>query len=142
MQLSLKRKTTMDEIRMDLEVGRLTLAVPYFNSADSRVKERFRDIPNGFVKKGCLYVKSLWLEAPVGDSWLAAFRVLVQKGRPIIAEVRVFPDEKINLRDKGEWSASMLGVDAKAPDGGITAPLIRDIRLGIVRTQMTGILEW
>jgi hypothetical protein len=57
--------------------------------------------------------------------------------------VRIFPAEKSDrvLRDRGEWSASMLGIDAKAPEGGITMPLIRKIRLGIVRTHMKGIFE-
>jgi hypothetical protein len=53
-----------------------------------------------------------WLEVPIGDGWIAAYRV-VHGGRPDaprtrILEVRVFPDE-IDRATLGEWSAAVLG---------------------------------
>jgi hypothetical protein len=53
------------------------------------------------------------------DVWVAAYRLLVEEGRLIVAELRVFPAEQD--RDAGSWSGELLGDNAKAPRGGLTA---------------------
>ncbi len=70
-----------------------------------------------------------WVESTFADGWIAAYRMLVQDGVPVIAEMRVFPDEP--ARDPtGRWSAEYLGMRATVPKGGITARLVRRIRPG------------
>jgi hypothetical protein len=60
-----------------------------------------------------------WLEVPIGDGWVAAYRV-VHSGTPRrpktrILEVRVFPDEGDRMSPSGQhalggrWSARFLG---------------------------------
>jgi len=72
----------------------------------------------------------LWVEQRLGEGWIAAFRILTESGRPIVAEVRVFPDEP--RHGAGQWSAEKKGVTAKAPQGGVPANVLRRIRLGDV----------
>jgi hypothetical protein len=74
-------------------------------------------------------VDEAWLEAAVDEDWLAAYRIVQQEGAPVIAEVRVFPREA-GARTAGEWSGSYLGLLAAVPQGGITARLLRTLRLG------------
>lgn len=47
----------------------------------------------------------------------------------MVVEVRVFPAEGDHPQ-KGEWSARVLGHRAKAPQGGITAGLLREVKIG------------
>ena len=66
---------------------------------------------------GGAYVTDDWLEIPIGDGWIAAYR-LAHAGSPRaprtrILEVRVFPDERERVAS-GEWSAAVLGNRAKA----------------------------
>jgi hypothetical protein len=69
----------------------------------------------------------LWLEVPLGDEWLAAYRLAAgADGRPVIAELRVFPAEE--KRVPGRWSAERLGASAPIPAGGVTASLLRQVR--------------
>ena len=37
--------------------------------------------------------KNLWLEVPVDDDWMAAYRFVNQDGSPVVAELRLFPRE-------------------------------------------------
>src|SRR5688572_7448137 len=69
-------------------------------------------------------VTACWLEAPIDRQWTVAYRLLVQDGIPVIGELRIFPTEKLENRLPGEWSASLLGVEAKAHPGGITTGVI------------------
>ena len=60
---------------------------------------------------------------------MAAYRLGVQNGRPIVLELRVFPDEP-DRPWAGEWSGEYLGALAPAPAGGLTARLLRAPRVG------------
>jgi len=90
----------------------------------------------GINKEG---TKSLWLRMQVDKEWTAAYRVLIEDGWPVIGEVRIFPTEPSGVE---EWSAGKLGLRAKAPAGGITASVIRGVRLGVVRGEVSRILEY
>jgi hypothetical protein len=65
-------------------------------------------------------VRDNWIEHAIDDQWIAALRLAVQHGRPVVAELRVFPDEP-NRKHLGEWSAERLGHSAPVPEGGLTA---------------------
>jgi hypothetical protein len=71
-----------------------------------------------------------WVSIPLTAEWCAFYRLVPQNGQPIVAEVRVFPLEKIKSVLPGEWSAQVLGGRATVPDGGITATLLRKLRVG------------
>src|SRR5262245_22715902 len=86
-------------------------------------------------------VADCWLEMPLDPYWLLALRILLQRGEPIIAELRIFPRERLQHREPGEWSASLLGVHAKAPKGGIPVELVRNVPLGLAHRKMAAILE-
>ena len=88
-------------------------------------------------------VTSQWLEAPLDDGWLLALRVGVQEGWPVVAELRVFPDEgdDRDSRWPGCWSAERLGYLAPVPPGGLTARKLREVRLDtLLREQAKQIL--
>jgi hypothetical protein len=84
--------------------------------------------------------EEFWIEAPIDPEWTVAYRVLPQGGRPVIAEVRIFP----SVPELGAWRPHAghwepvqlermredLKVEAKVPEGGVTARLLRDVRLG------------
>jgi hypothetical protein len=76
-------------------------------------------------------VTSQWLEAPLDDGWLVALRLSAQDGWPVVAELRVFPDEgdDRDSRWPGCWSAERLGYLAPVPPGGLTARKLREVRL-------------
>jgi hypothetical protein len=82
-------------------------------------------------KKPLDEVTSLWLEAPFDDEWLAALRVVVQDGLPVVAELRVFPDDGNDGDNRwpGSWSAERLGYLAPVPPGGLTARKLRRVLL-------------
>lgn len=65
---------------------------------------------------------------PGQPAWIVASRVIGDDvGRPVVAEVRVFPNVKGATEDDcGEWSAECLGYEARPiPRGGISASLLR-----------------
>jgi hypothetical protein len=81
-------------------------------------------------------VDDVWVEVPLGRDWIAAYRLVEQRGYPVVAELRIFPAEKkvwknkVGSRSAGEWSAEILGRTAKVPRGGITARMVRAVRIG------------
>jgi hypothetical protein len=86
-------------------------------------------------------VDFVWLEAPITDDWTGAYRLLIQDGMPVIGEVRIFPTENTKGRQPGEWSIAKLGNLAIVPKGGLTISLLREVKLGIVRTKIAAALE-
>ena len=80
---------------------------------------------------GVVQVEDLWLEALLDDvRWTVAYRIVIQEGRAVVAEVRVFPTEDVNGREPGHWSGEWRGRKATVPTGGLTTRSLRSIRLG------------
>lgn len=81
-----------------------------------------------------------WIEAPIDADWVAAHRLIIQNGRPVIGEIRVFPRELAFDKETGKWletrptpgawSVEERGVDAEVPLGGITSGVLRGVRMG------------
>lgn len=70
-----------------------------------------------------------WLEVPVGDDWVAAYRIVPDEDRrPVVAELRVFPNEP-GRRRPGRWSAERLGDQSPVPGHGLTARLLRQVKV-------------
>jgi len=86
-------------------------------------------------------VSHVWVEEDLGQDWVAAYRITAQDGRPVVAEVRVFPrpphwelrpvpDPNEVWRPPGLWEAEIKGTGATVPPGGIPTTVLREIRLG------------
>jgi hypothetical protein len=73
---------------------------------------------------------AVWVEAPMRDGWIAAFRILPDpEGSPAVAELRVFPDHP--RRAPGQWAPELPMVDTRQhiPRGGLTSRLLREIKV-------------
>ena len=79
---------------------------------------------------GAVEICEDWVETPLGDDWVVAVRILPQDGQPVVGELRVFPSEPGRPVYGGRWSAEVLGDKAKVPRGGLTARLLREVRIG------------
>jgi hypothetical protein len=92
---------------------------------------------------GLVRVEDVWIEAPLArdDRWLVAYRVVVQEGRALVAELRVFPNEPSEARDPGEWSGQWLGRQAPIPAGGLSTRALLSIRLGRDMHSLTALVE-
>ncbi len=92
--------------------------------------------PSEDRRLGYVSVEDVWAEVPLGRNWIAAYRLVEQRGYPVVAELRIFPAEKrvwknkVGSRSPGEWSAEFFGCKAKVPRGGITARMVRAVRIG------------
>lgn len=85
---------------------------------------------------------SVWVEMPLTARWLVAFRLANQRGQPVIAEVRVFPDEP-GKRPAGRWSGEYGAITTRVPPGGITARLLRTIRTQTFKRMLrTIVTRW
>jgi hypothetical protein len=75
-------------------------------------------------------VHEAWIEVALNGEWTVAYRMVRgRRGEPLIGEVRVFPTESRPGRPAGIWSAEVLGSDARVPNGGISAELLRTVRI-------------
>ena len=82
-----------------------------------------------------LVVDDFWFEAPLGEEWNVAYRIL---GRPeglVVGEIRIFPKEDPARHPRarlGEWSGDLQGTHAAVPEGasaGVTSRLLRRVRV-------------
>lgn len=89
---------------------------------------------------GLILDRSDWVEMSV-DRWVVAYRVVDQRGQPVISELRIFPQEKAaaHKRPPGQWSG-MYGSAVRVPPGGITARLLRSIKTQAFREVLRQIL--
>jgi hypothetical protein len=78
-------------------------------------------------------VEDLWVLETIEKTWQAAYRIGVQDGSPIVAEVRLYPAEPDAVA--GEWSGVWRGLAAPVPPGGLTARLLRKVKLGAHVTE-------
>jgi hypothetical protein len=75
------------------------------------------------------HVSEAWIEVEAEPGWIASYRIAVKDGKPLIAEVRVFPGKVVN-RTPGQWSN-----DAEAvPGGGLSSRVLRALHLGEPRS--------
>ena len=88
---------------------------------------------------GLVLDRSVWVEIPTAGRWMIAFRLVNQQGQPVIGEVRVFPDEP-GKRPAGRWSGE-YGVTARVPPGGVTARVLRTIRIETFKTLLRTIVR-
>ncbi len=68
--------------------------------------------------------RSIWFELPAAEGFVAAYRIVAKRRKPIVAEVRLFPEEGGRTHG-GRWS----GDAAVVPEGGIPGKALRALRL-------------
>lgn len=74
-----------------------------------------------------ILVQDVWYEMPLGQDWIAAYRLSFQddRSRLVIGELRIFPARGPRAPFTGQWLADVLGSDAPVPAGGLTARTVR-----------------
>ena len=74
-------------------------------------------------------VEHLWFVVHLQGGWRAAYRLIPRDGRPVVAELRVYPllGDLPDL-NPGEWAVELRGFAAleHVPNDGVTAGLIKD----------------
>jgi hypothetical protein len=73
--------------------------------------------------------ESYWIEAPLSNEWTAAYRVVAQRGQTVIAELRVLP-RAVGAYWSGRWAGELRPHSATVPRGGLSASVVRSIRVG------------
>ncbi len=91
-------------------------------------------------------VQQTWLEIPIDSTWVTAIRLIPQDGEPVVAEVRVFPNEGSKKKKKkkklGQWSAERVNeLKLKVPLGGLTARKLREVKLGDASKVVTELID-
>jgi hypothetical protein len=75
----------------------------------------------------------LWLDARLTSEWRASYRLAIQGGRVVVAELRIFPAPQ-PLSDLGPGSHSLAHVltqqSTELPAGGLSTRLVRAVRVG------------
>ena len=96
------------------------------------------DLPAKWV-----WAHDAWLEVPLSDEWIAAYRFVNQDGTPVVAEVRVFPmNDGLKQRPPGQWVAEWLGIRASVPKGGIRARLLKTLKVKGPMEDFEEIASW
>ena len=83
---------------------------------------------------------NLWVLANLGSSWQAAYRLVEQHGGVVVGEVRVLPIPGRTPKNRlpwtpGDWAGALKGVRATVPLGGITASILKSVRIGAHITE-------
>jgi hypothetical protein len=73
--------------------------------------------------------EEMWVEDAIDDDWVAAYRVMVEDGQPLVAEVRLFPHAPLEGRGAGRWSERVADV----PADGVPGRTLRELRLKVPR---------
>lgn len=98
--------------------------------------------PRDFADIRLILDKSVWVEIPLAERWLAAFRLVNKHGIPSVAELRVFPlppGPQTSKRPAGRWSGE-YGEAQGVPPGGLTARQLRMVRFQTFKRALRKVL--
>lgn len=101
--------------------------------ADALPDARVRPVEPDEQARVVMYLDAqAWGEEDLGGGWVAAYRLAVENGRPIVSELRIFPGSSNDQwRPAGSWPAARLGPSATGvPTGGLTATAVRRVTIG------------
>jgi hypothetical protein len=87
---------------------------------------------------GLVLDRSVWFETRIAPRWIVAFRIVNQRGQPVIAESRIFPEEPAHY-PPGRWSGE-YGAPATVPPGGLSARALRQIRTQAFKADLHKIM--
>jgi hypothetical protein len=117
---------------LDARAAGLPESTPERPTALHAIRDDGVELPRrlGMFHPRGLLDQSVWVEAPLGEAWTVAYRIVMQRGFPVVGEMRIFPHDEHEGRRPGEWRGEYLGSLAPAPDGGISARLLRQVQVG------------
>lgn len=101
------------------------------------------DARNYYVRTA---VQAVWIRQELG-AWRAMLRIVPSKsGNPIVAEIRIFPRESDADRvaaslDPEEWSGCYVGSRAVVPGSGLTARILKTVKVGEAIREAKGIMR-
>lgn len=84
-----------------------------------------RAAPDGGA--GSRFGREAWVEDHLDDGWIAAYRLILRGSRPLVAEIRLFPEDDRAERVPGQWTEEASDV----PPEGIPGRALRDLRLTV-----------
>jgi len=73
------------------------------------------------------------LEVNVDSEWTAVYHLALQESRVVVAAFYLHPKNRslaVAFREPGTWDEAGKGLSATAPSGGLTARLLRQVRVG------------
>ena len=86
-------------------------------------------VPDDAAQAAWVVRPHLWFVVHLRGAWRAAYRLIPRDGRPVVAELRVYPllGDLPDL-NPGEWAVEVRGFDTleHVPDDGVTAGLLKD----------------
>lgn len=68
----------------------------------------------------------LWLLVDTPAGWRAAYRVVAREGRPVVAELRLFPLDDAPGLEAAQWSTELCGDRAVVPGDGLTSRVLKE----------------
>lgn len=70
-------------------------------------------------------VVHIWFIVVLKGGWRVAYRLFPREGRPVVAEMRIYPYEgDLPDLEAAEWAVKLRGFDAEVPGNGITSSLL------------------
>jgi hypothetical protein len=78
-----------------------------------------------------------WVEYRLDESWVAAYRLVPQDGRPVIAEARIVP--YVEKLPPGASPGTFIG---EAPRGGVQSAQLAALRTEAVLRAQLDVIEW
>lgn len=73
--------------------------------------------------------KAIWIEAPLEDGWVAAYRLVIKKNQAVIAEARLFPKEKDPRRERHRPAGGWSERGGLVPPTGMPGTILKKLRL-------------
>lgn len=74
--------------------------------------------------------REAWIEARLSPEWTAAYRLALQDGALVVAELRIYPRQDDAALPLGEWRGMTSGLQASVPSGGLTSGIIKAATIG------------
>lgn len=100
------------------------------NKPTLHLSERTEPDPNYIACPSCgerlptLEKKEAWVQVHLESDWVAWYRLVLRKGRPVVAEVRVLPNDQ-HRSDHATWSEDPEAV----PADGVSGTALRSLRV-------------
>jgi hypothetical protein len=88
-------------------------------------------------------VPHAWLRVPINGDWVAEHRLAIQKGRVVVAAVRVYPRawlEGLVNPEKTPVSEERAGLRATVPPGGLRRTVLRRVKVGALTDAYAEVL--
>ena len=82
----------------------------------------------------------LWVCVPLPPAWRAEYRLAIQDQHLVVAELRVFPCAPDAPNET--WAGDLTGLHSRVPPGGLSATILKRVRIGADIAAGRHILRW